>query len=89
MHLFYIPGVNLRQSFDAGEVLHTLTDMESAHMKVMRLKAGDALRLTDGIGHFADAAKSHKITASLLLSCFHNHYPDTYFFYFKIYSTFA
>ncbi|MBV2245936.1 MAG: RsmE family RNA methyltransferase [Lentimicrobium sp.] len=70
MHLFYIPGVNLRQSFDAGEVLHTLPDVESAHMKVMRLKAGDAVRLTDGIGHFADAVvedvNPKKSTVSLL-----------------------
>lgn len=70
MHLFYIHGVNLRQSFDAGEVLHTLPDVESAHMKVMRLKAGDKVKLTDGIGHFADAVvedvNPKKSTVSLL-----------------------
>ena len=70
MHLFYIPGVDLRQSFDAGEVLHTLPDVESAHMKVMRLKAGDEVRLTDGVGHFADAVvedvNTKKSTVSLI-----------------------
>lgn len=70
MHLFYIPGVNLHESFEAGEVLQTLSDVESAHMKVMRLKAGDAVRLTDGIGHFADAVVEDvhpkKSTVSLL-----------------------
>ena len=70
MHLFYIHGVDLRQSFDAGEVLHTLPDVESAHMKVMRLKSGDAVRLTDGVGHFADAVvedvNHKKSTVSLI-----------------------
>ncbi|HAH57654.1 MAG TPA: hypothetical protein DCL86_05870 [Bacteroidales bacterium] len=55
MHLFYTHGVDLHQSFDAGEVLHTLPDVESEHIKVTRQKAGDAVRLTNGIGHFADA----------------------------------
>ncbi len=70
MHLFYIHGVDLRQSFDAGEVLHTLPDVESVHMKVMRLKAGDTVRLTDGVGHFADAVvedvNPKKSTVSLI-----------------------
>ena len=70
MHLFYLNGINLRQSFEAGEVLHTLPDVESAHMKVMRLKAGDMVRLTDGVGHFADAmvedVNPKKSTVSLI-----------------------
>ncbi len=70
MHLFYISGINLRHSFDAGEVLHTLSEVESSHIKVMRLKPGDRVRLTDGVGNFANAviedAHPKKSTVSLL-----------------------
>jgi 16S rRNA (uracil1498-N3)-methyltransferase len=55
MHLFYHPGINLLKSFNSGDIHHQLTDVESAHIKVMRLKPGDKVRLTDGIGNFADA----------------------------------
>jgi 16S rRNA (uracil1498-N3)-methyltransferase len=70
MHLFYINSVNLRQSFNAGELLHTLSDVESSHMKVMRLKPGDRIRLTDGLGNFAEGliedVNPKKSTVSLL-----------------------
>lgn len=70
MHLFYTNGLNLRQSFDAGEVLHTLSEVESSHVKVMRLKSGDKVRLTDGVGNFAKAVLEDvhpkKSTVSLL-----------------------
>lgn len=71
MHLFYISGINLRQSFDAGEVLHTLSEVESSHVKVMRLKPGNKVRLADGVGNFADAVLEdvhHKKTTVSLMA---------------------
>lgn len=55
MHLFYLSGINLIKSFIAGDLLHQLSDVESAHIKVMRLKPGDKVQITDGLGNFADA----------------------------------
>lgn len=55
MHLFYLEGINLKQNFEAGNLVLSLSDGESAHVKVMRLKPGDQVRLTDGKGNFADA----------------------------------
>lgn len=55
MHLFYTEGVNLFRSFKAGEIHLTLNETESAHVKVMRLKPGDQVLLTDGLGCFAQA----------------------------------
>lgn len=55
MHLFYLPGIDLEREFSHGAVMHELPADESAHVRVMRLKPGDSLRLTDGHGSFADA----------------------------------
>lgn len=55
MHLFYTEGVDLFRSFNAGEIHLTLSETESAHVKVMRLKSGDQVLLTDGLGCFAQA----------------------------------
>lgn len=55
MNLFYIPGKDLKQAFDHGDLLHELPADEVAHLRVMRLKPGDLCLVTDGIGNFAAA----------------------------------
>jgi len=55
MHLFYLPGKNLGEVYRTGEVLQELPADEAGHLRVMRLKAGERLRLTDGLGNFAEA----------------------------------
>lgn len=56
MQLFYLPGSNLARSFASGDLFHTLTPEESVHAaKVLRLKSGDRLQLTDGTGTIATA----------------------------------
>ncbi|MBW6492022.1 MAG: 16S rRNA (uracil(1498)-N(3))-methyltransferase [Lentimicrobium sp.] len=44
------------QSFKSGDFIHLLSEVESIHIKVMRLKPGDQIKLTDGLGNFADAS---------------------------------
>lgn len=44
MHLFYAPDIELTNELPAEEAAHAL--------RVLRLKAGDELMLTDGKGHF-------------------------------------
>lgn len=55
MHLFYLPGKDLGLAYRNGEVLYELPAGEAGHLRVMRLKTGDRLRLTDGLGNFAEA----------------------------------
>ncbi|GAP42837.1 RNA methyltransferase, RsmE family [Lentimicrobium saccharophilum] len=55
MHLFYLPGKNLGEVYRNGEVLQELPADEAGHLRVMRLKTGERLRLTDGLGNFAEA----------------------------------
>jgi len=54
MQLFYLPGINLSESFGAGNVYLTLPPEESLHAaRVLRLKPGDHLSITDGNGNTA------------------------------------
>jgi 16S rRNA (uracil1498-N3)-methyltransferase len=56
MQLFYLPGTNLSGLFKAGNILLTLPAEESAHVaRVLRMKPGDPLKLTDGIGNITVA----------------------------------
>jgi len=56
MQLFYLPGKNLATSFHNGEVYHSLPYEEATHAaKVLRLKPGDVLTVTDGMGSMAKA----------------------------------
>ncbi len=56
MNLFYIPGKDLKQAFDHGDMLHELPAEEAMHLRVMRLKPGDLCMVTDGMGNFATAS---------------------------------
>lgn len=54
MQLFYLPGININESFKAGNHFLNLSAEESVHaVKVMRMKPGDRLKVTDGIGNIA------------------------------------
>jgi 16S rRNA (uracil1498-N3)-methyltransferase len=56
MQLFYLPGTNLSEAFIAGNTLLTLPAEESVHTaRVLRMKPGEQLKLTDGIGNIAVA----------------------------------
>lgn len=55
MHLFYLPGKNLGKAYRNGEVLHEVPAGEAGHLRVMRLKTGDRLMFTDGLGNYAEA----------------------------------
>ncbi len=55
MHLFYLPGKDLGEVYRNGEVLQELPADEAGHLRVMRLKTGDRLMLTDGLGNYAEA----------------------------------
>ncbi|HCT72198.1 MAG TPA: 16S rRNA (uracil(1498)-N(3))-methyltransferase [Bacteroidales bacterium] len=55
MHLFYLPGKDLGEVYRNGEVLQELPAGEAGHLRVMRLKTGDRLMLTDGLGNYAEA----------------------------------
>lgn len=56
MQLFYLPGKNLFNAFKSGDVYHQLPADEAIHAaKVLRLKSGDSLTLTDGNGSMAKA----------------------------------
>ena len=56
MQLFYLPGTNLSEAFNAGNTLLTLPAEESVHTaRVLRMKPGDQLKLTDGIGNITVA----------------------------------
>lgn len=57
MQLFYLPGKNLAKAFHNGEFYHALPAEEATHAaRVLRLKPGDLLTLTDGMGSMAKAA---------------------------------
>lgn len=57
MQLFYLSGNNLSELFKAGHNLLTLQAEESVHIaRVLRMKPGDQLKLTDGKGNTAIAA---------------------------------
>ncbi len=54
MHLFYSPDIE-KENLKPG-ALHALPEDESIHaQRVLRLKTGDELVLTDGRGHWIDA----------------------------------
>jgi 16S rRNA (uracil1498-N3)-methyltransferase len=56
MQLFFLPGNNLLTLFKAGHTLLTLPAEESVHIaRVLRMKPGDQLKLTDGKGNAAIA----------------------------------
>ncbi len=55
MNLFYYGETNLRDLFNAGGRHISLTDEEAAHLKVFRMKPGDVLYITDGMGQLAKA----------------------------------
>lgn len=57
MQLFYLPGTNLATAYNNGEFYHTLPVEEASHAaRVLRLKPGDLLTVTDGIGTMAKAS---------------------------------
>lgn len=57
MQLFYLPGKSLATAFNNGEFYHSLPAEEANHaVKVLRLKPGDLLTVTDGIGTMAKAS---------------------------------
>lgn len=56
MHLFYYGESDLKTAFNSGNRLVSLVDEEAAHLKVMRLRQGESVLLTDGVGHFAKAS---------------------------------
>ncbi|MFH1118592.1 MAG: 16S rRNA (uracil(1498)-N(3))-methyltransferase [Bacteroidota bacterium] len=54
MQLFYLPGTNLFKSFEEGNYYLTLPKEESLHAaRVLRLKPGDHISVTDGTGNTA------------------------------------
>ncbi len=55
MHLFYFETSSLLNHFNSGNHLVSLTGDEANHLKVMRLRSGDKLLLTDGIGNLSKA----------------------------------
>ncbi len=56
MQLFYLPDTNLSELFRAGNMTLNLPDGESVHVaRVLRMKPGDRLKLTDGKGNVAVA----------------------------------
>ena len=56
MQLFYLPGNNINDSLKAGNHFLSLSAEESVHaVKVMRMKPGDQLKVTDGLGNTAIA----------------------------------
>lgn len=55
MHLFYDDQTDLSVVFNSGNNLLSLSGDEASHLKVLRLKPGDQIWLTDGIGHLSKA----------------------------------
>lgn len=55
MNLFYYGQANLRELFHSGNHHISLPDDEAAHLKVFRMKQGDLLLVTDGMGQLAKA----------------------------------
>jgi 16S rRNA (uracil1498-N3)-methyltransferase len=55
MHLFYYEESDLLNLFNNGKFIISLSGDEAAHLKVMRLKAGDSVLLSDGVGNIAKA----------------------------------
>lgn len=56
MHLFYYGESDLKTAYVSGNNLVSLNDEEAAHLKVMRLRQGESVLLTDGVGNFAKAS---------------------------------
>lgn len=57
MQLFYLPGISLPDLFATGNTLTEMPDEESVHIsRVLRMKPGDALKVTDGKGAIALAS---------------------------------
>jgi len=55
MHLFYDDQTDLSVAFNSGNNLLSLSGDEAAHLKVLRMKPGDQIWLTDGLGHLSKA----------------------------------
>jgi 16S rRNA (uracil1498-N3)-methyltransferase len=57
MQLFYLPCTNLSKSFKEGNVILSLPAEESVHVsRVLRMKPGDQILITDGKGNTALAS---------------------------------
>lgn len=56
MHLFYYGESNLQNAYSSGNRLVSLGDEEAGHLKVMRLRQGEIVLLTDGLGNIAKAS---------------------------------
>ncbi|MDD3744177.1 MAG: 16S rRNA (uracil(1498)-N(3))-methyltransferase [Lentimicrobiaceae bacterium] len=54
MHLTYFPGIDLIHHSQADILLEVPAE-EAAHLKVLRLKPGDTIRVTDGTGTIGEA----------------------------------
>lgn len=55
MHLFYYGDSNLSLLFNTGNPLISLSGDEAAHFKVLRLRQGERILLTDGRGNLCKA----------------------------------
>lgn len=55
MHLFYHDQADLNQAFSIGNLQLSLPVDEAVHLKVMRLKIGDEIMITDGLGNLSVA----------------------------------
>lgn len=53
MHLFYFESGSLLNQFNSGNYDINLTGEEATHLKVMRLRSGEQLLVTDGIGNIS------------------------------------
>lgn len=57
MQLFYLPGISLPDLFATGNTLTEMPEEESVHIsRVLRMKPGDELKVTDGKGAIALAS---------------------------------
>lgn len=55
MNLFYFDQGNLKQMFASGYNTISLSGDEAAHLRVLRLKPGEGILITDGLGNVAKA----------------------------------
>ncbi len=81
MHLFYYEQSSLLNLFNSGSHYISLSGDEAAHLKVLRMKPGDKLLVTDGLGNLASAvveesgAKSNTLRITEVKTTVHpNHY---------------
>lgn len=67
MHLFYHGESNLTQVFKTGTALISLTGDEASHLKVLRLRQGESLLVTDGMGNLCRAVVEESTSKNNLI----------------------